>query len=63
VPSLDLRQLFWLHSPDETSLAVLPCDACGGSVELMHHDSPEIERLTKLVAMQENQSHDLKVRT
>lgn len=61
IPSLDVRQLFWLHAPDETTLAVLPCKTCGGSVELMHHDSPEIERLTKLVAMQEHQSHDLKI--
>ncbi len=61
VPSLDTRRLLWMHAPDETTLAVLPCEMCGGCVEVMHHDSPEIERLTKLVANYDSQGHELKV--
>ncbi len=44
VPSLDTKSLLWMHNPDETTLGLIPCEVCGGSIEVMHHDSPEIER-------------------
>lgn len=52
VPSLDTRELLWLHAPEETSLGIVPCNTCGGCMDVMHHDSPEIERLNRLTKNQ-----------
>ena len=45
IPSLDLSQHFMLYTPQEQSLAVIPCETCGGSLEIVHHDN---EKLTIL---------------
>jgi hypothetical protein len=45
LPSLDLEK-FFLSRPVENSFHVLPCGACGGTVEIVHHDSVEIQKLT-----------------
>ena len=61
IPSLDTKRLLWMHSPNETTLTVIPCEMCGGSPEVVHHDSPEIDRLTKLVAVYDSTGQELKV--
>jgi hypothetical protein len=61
VPTIDLRQHFMLYSPHETSLNMLPCEACGGSVEIVHHESSEIEALSKALSHTDKTKHDLKV--
>jgi len=61
VPSLDLRQHFMLYSPGETSMDVLPCNTCGGSVEVVHHDSSEIEELSKALSHMDKNKEELRV--
>jgi hypothetical protein len=61
IPTIDLRQHFMLYSPHETSLNMLPCEACGGSVEIVHHESSEIEALSKALSHTDKTKHDLKV--
>ena len=61
IPSLDLNQHFMLYSPPETSLDVIPCDACGGSLEIVHHDSDAIEALANLLKQNDKGKSELKV--
>ena len=51
IPSLDLTQHFMLYSPSQQSLGVIPCETCGGSLEIVHHDN---ERLSILADSLEN---------
>jgi hypothetical protein len=61
VPSLDTREILWLHAPAETSIDVVPCSSCGGCVDVMHHDSPEIERLNRLTKSQSKAIENLRL--
>jgi hypothetical protein len=61
VPSLDTREILWLHAPEETSIDVIPCSSCGGCVDVVHHDSPEIERLNKLTKSQSKAIENLRL--
>jgi hypothetical protein len=61
LPSVDLRQHFMLYSPLETSLSMIPCDACGGSVEIVHHESSELEALSRALSHNDKTKNDLKV--
>lgn len=61
LPTLDLRQHLMLYSPHETSLNLLPCEACGGSVEILHHESSEIQALSKALSHTDKTKHGLKV--
>jgi hypothetical protein len=61
VPSLDLRQHLMLYSPKESSLDVIPCEACGGSVEIIHHDSSEIQELSKALSHLDKNKNELRV--
>jgi hypothetical protein len=45
LPSLDLQK-FFLSKPIENSFDILPCVSCGGTIEIVHHDSVEIKKLT-----------------
>jgi hypothetical protein len=45
LPSLDLER-FLLSRPIENSFELIPCTTCGGTVEIVHHDSNEIQKLT-----------------
>jgi hypothetical protein len=45
LPSLDLQR-FLLSRPIENSFDLIPCSTCGGTVEIVHHDSSEIQKLT-----------------
>lgn len=61
IPSIDLRQHLMLYSPHETSLNILHCETCGGSIEIVHHESSEIEALSKALSHNDKTKHDLKV--
>jgi hypothetical protein len=50
-----------LYSPAETSLDIIPCESCGGSLELVHHDSSVIEKLNSLLANVDKGKGELKV--
>mmetsp|Transcript_6306 Transcript_6306/g.9515 ORF Transcript_6306/g.9515 Transcript_6306/m.9515 type:complete len:667 (+) Transcript_6306:146-2146(+) len=54
IPSIDLSEHLMLASPNETSLNVIPCNSCGGSVEIVHHDSAKLHQFqTKLTNVRE----------
>ena len=61
IPSIDLRQHLMLYAPDEASLDVIPCETCGGSVEIIHHDSSEIEELSKALSHLDKNKDELRV--
>jgi hypothetical protein len=61
IPSLDLRQHFMIYSPSESSLDVLPCETCGGSVEIVHHDSSEIQELSKALSHLDKNKNELRL--
>lgn len=61
IPSLDLRQHFMIYSPNESSLDVIPCETCGGSVEIVHHDSSEIQELSKALSHLDKNKNELRV--
>jgi hypothetical protein len=61
IPSIDLRQHFMLYSPHETSMNVIPCENCGGSIEIVHHESSEIEALSKALFNTDKNKEELKV--
>ena len=61
IPSLDLRQQLMLYSPPECSLNVLPCEVCGGQVEIVHHDSSEIEKLAKALDHLDKNEEELRL--
>lgn len=61
IPSLDLRQHFMIYSPHESSLDVIPCETCGGSVEIVHHDSSEIQELSKALSHLDKNKNELRV--
>ena len=61
IPSIDLRQHLMLYSPNEASLDIIPCDTCGGSVEIIHHDSSEIEELSKALSHLDKNKDELRV--
>jgi hypothetical protein len=61
IPSLDLRQHFMIYSPHESSLDVIPCETCGGSVEIVHHDSSEIQELSKALSHLDKNKNELRI--
>lgn len=61
IPSIDLRQHLMLYSPNEASLDIIPCDRCGGSVEIVHHDSSEIEELSKALSHLDKNKDELRI--
>jgi hypothetical protein len=61
IPSLDLRQHFMIYSPNESSLDLLPCETCGGSVEIVHHDSSEIQELSKALSHLDKNKNELRI--
>jgi hypothetical protein len=61
LPSVDLRQHLMLYSPLETSLNMIPCDNCGGSIEIVHHESSELEALSRALSHNDKTKNDLKV--
>lgn len=61
LPSIDIRQHLMLYSPHETSLNMLSCDCCGGSIEIVHHESSELEALSKALSHNDKTKHDLKI--
>lgn len=61
IPSLDLRQLFMIYSPHESSLDIIPCETCGGTVEIVHHDSSEIQELSKALSHLDKNKNELRV--
>jgi hypothetical protein len=61
IPSIDLRQFFMIYAPEESSMDVIPCETCGGTLEIVHHDSSEIEKLAKEMAYQNKNKDELKV--
>ncbi|OQR88606.1 hypothetical protein THRCLA_10211 [Thraustotheca clavata] len=42
LPSVDLRNTLPLFAPDQTYLRVLPCEKCGGTLELVHGETSEL---------------------
>jgi hypothetical protein len=61
IPSIDIRQHLMLYGPQEASIDTIPCDSCGGSVELVHHDSSEIEELSKALSHMDKNKDDLRL--
>jgi hypothetical protein len=61
IPSIDMRQHLMLYGPSEASFDTIPCDTCGGSVELVHHDSSEIEELSKALSHMDKNKDDLRL--
>lgn len=61
IPSIDIRQHLMLYGPKEASFDLIPCDTCGGSVELVHHDSSEIEELSKALSHMDKNKDDLRL--
>jgi hypothetical protein len=61
IPSIDLRQHLMLYSPNEASIDIIPCDKCGGSVEIVHHDSSEIEELSKALSHLDKNKDELRI--
>jgi hypothetical protein len=61
IPSIDIRQHLMLYGPKEASFDTIPCDTCGGSVELVHHDSSEIEELSKALSHMDKNKDDLRL--
>lgn len=61
IPSVDIRQHLMLYGPSEASFDTIPCDSCGGSVELVHHDSSEIEELSKALSHMDKNKDDLRL--
>jgi hypothetical protein len=61
IPSIDIRQHLMLYGPKEASFDTIPCDSCGGSVELVHHDSSEIEELSKALSHMDKNKDDLRL--
>lgn len=45
IPSINLSEHFMLYSPPETSIDVIPCETCGGSLEVIHHDNEKLKAL------------------
>jgi len=61
IPSLDLNQHLKLHSPSNTSMNLIPCESCGGSVEFLIHDSPEILKLSEQINHMNRNKAELRV--
>ena len=61
IPSIDIRQHLMLYGPKEASFDLIPCETCGGSVELVHHDSSEIEELSKALSHMDKNKDDLRL--
>lgn len=49
LPSIDLKKALRLYGPHNSEMQVVPCDQCGGRIEVVLIDSPEVERLNKLL--------------
>lgn len=61
IPSIDIRQHLMLYGPAEASFDTIPCESCGGSVELVHHDSSEIEELSKALSHMDKNKDELRL--
>jgi hypothetical protein len=38
IPSVDLRDFLKLFAPSECYVRVKPCDSCGGTIDIVHHE-------------------------
>lgn len=60
LPSLDLHH-FMLQHPPENSFELIPCNLCGGTVEIVHHDSSEIKKLTLQLESMDQKKSDFRL--
>jgi chromosome segregation ATPase len=60
MPGLDLKECIMLFDPDETALNIIPCDSCGGTVELIHLETKKIAELQKRIERLEKSETELK---
>lgn len=49
VPSLDMRPVLALFSPEDAFLRVEPCSACGGHLEIVTRETKRVAKLTKRI--------------
>lgn len=61
LPSLSLKAYLDLYSPPECVLDVIPCETCGGHVEIIHRESNEMARLSKSLALTMKRDEELRV--
>ena len=50
-----------IHAPSECSLQISPCEMCGGTVEVVRHDSNEIEQLSKALKNLDKSEDELRI--
>lgn len=60
LPSLNLEK-FLLSRPVENSFNIIPCHTCGGTVEIVHHDSEEIKNLTAQLQNMDQKKGDFRL--
>lgn len=60
LPSLDLHH-FMLQHPPENSFEFIPCNTCGGTLEIVHHDSTEIKKLTLQLESMDQKKSDFRL--
>ena len=61
LPSLDLREALAVHAPTNTKLRILPCEMCGGRVEVVLVDSDEVVDLQKSISLMRERENRFKL--
>ena len=49
IPSLDMRPVLALFSPEDAFLRIESCSACGGHLEIVTKETKRVARLTKRI--------------
>ncbi|KDO17122.1 hypothetical protein SPRG_17468, partial [Saprolegnia parasitica CBS 223.65] len=60
LPSVDLRDTLPLFAPSQTYLRVHPCDVCGGTLELVHGETQELNEARSLCAKAQKGEQNMK---
>eukprot|EP01041_Mallomonas_annulata_P001398 gene1398-2690_t len=61
IPSLDLTKILELFSPSECAFELKPCVECGGTAEIVHRESLEMEKLSKTLAETLKRDEELRI--
>lgn len=63
IPSLDLRQSLEMHTPELAHLSIDPCKRCGGQMNVVFHNSYQVEELLDKVKAMKQQYSELQVQS
>ena len=61
LPTVDLRDPLILHGPKDGEFRVVPCENCGGKIDIVFNDSDLVKKLKERITHYKSQEQNLRL--